>query len=379
VNARHSAARENSEDGIAIDALGHVISGDPRMVRDPFGSALHTGKSVRSREVGKGTIHAARKNMRATARHLATILPLFVIACAGSTEEPSGEKDEDLFGSSDPHANIPSPNLPSTYVQHARERRIVAVAGANAGTQVREWLARGWGTEAEPFRRVQSLEAVTALHELAGSNERRIWAWGYGPEVDQNKKYFYRAISGTTFELHFVGTDVVATAYGDLTKFGETSVRDDATNLRAALDAAPEFRGERLMIVGCSWGAAIVDYGMTRTPSRNVPSPTEGSIFGDVVAMAIAGPLDLPTRLQPWPFVRMSWDGDYDGKFLVRRRPDDLVGKGGLHPLRSQFRGPTHNYTLAWHDANGTRVPGGFWGISGPGMLCPAAYDDDCP
>jgi hypothetical protein len=304
------------------------------------------------------------------------------VTALGCSTDPgtSASATDDEIGERNAHANTASPRLADKWIDVARGRTIVAVAGANAGSQMREWLSKGWGTEDQPFRRVQSLEAATALHEIAGNEDPVLYGWGWGAE-DTQRTYHYRAISGKRYALRFIATDVVATGFGDLRGFLEANAKKDAEALERALKTHAELAEKPLMIVGCSWGGAVVDYGKTRTTSRAQPSVEQPAILGDVPTMAIAGPMDLPTNMQPWPFIGMSHDGDY-GSLLVYRRPDDAVGQGGLRPLISRFAGPTHNYTMYWHEENGERAAGGFWGISGAGMLCPAARGsewDDCP
>ena len=107
---------------------------------------------------------------------------------------------------------------------------------------------------------------------------------------------------------------------------------------------------------------------------HGVPDAVDPPILGTVVGIALASPRDLLTTLSQWPVLSLSDDGDYrDDTLLVRRRPDDPVGQGGLAPVLAAFDSRAHDYRLAWHeDDRGTRVPGGFWGISGPGWLCTA-------
>lgn len=289
------------------------------------------------------------------------LLFLLALAACGSPSEKNESDAQELGFGGDPHANPPSARLPDRWIEIARGRSLVAIAGANAGTQYRQWMKDGWGTDDAPLRRVQSLEAVTAIYELLGEPApTTIDAWGWGAD-DIDRDYVYEAIGGKHYTVRFLSHDAVAAAYGDLSRFNEEGVLADAKALRATIDAVRP--GVDVMYVGCSWGGGIIDYGKTR------------NILGDVPGLAIASPLDLPTLMQPWPFVGLSHTGDH-GDLLVVRRPDDAVGQGGLRPLKSAFAGPTHNYTLAWH---GDQIPGGFWGITGEGMLCPAAFDDDCP
>jgi len=283
---------------------------------------------------------------------------LALAACGGPAEKNDSTSQELGF---DQHANPESSRLPDKWIEIARSKSLVAIAGANAGTQFNEWMKNGWGTDDAPLRRVQSLEAVTAIYELLGDDRTTIDAWGWGAN-DIDRDYVYEAIGGKHYTVRFLSQDAVAAAYGDLLKFNEEGVLADAKNLKRTIDETRA--GVDVMYVGCSWGGAIIDYGKTR------------NILGDAPVLAIASPLDLPTLMQPWPFVGLSHTG-YHGDLLVVRRPDDAVGQGGLRPIASSFAGPTHNYTFAWHGDD--QIAGGFWGISGPGMLCPAAFDDDCP
>jgi hypothetical protein len=308
---------------------------------------------------------------------MAMVATVSAVASCAAEAEPTGTGDEALFA--DPRANPTSPRLGDAYVRYARDAEIVAVAGTNAGNDAHGWRVDELGSEEKPLRHEQSLEAATSLHEIAGTGRTEIWAWGW-PEVDRTRTYAYRANSGKTYALHFLADDPVAPAYGDVTTYTESHVRDDATRLRGALDAAP-LGGRQVMLVGHSWGGAIVDYGKTQTTDRRPPDAQHPPILGNVRALAFAAPKDLPTSLQPWPFIGLGADGEYDeGRLLVRRRPDDLVGKGGLWPVLSGFGGPTHNYTMASHDdGSGAVLQGGFWGISGPGLLCSAAFGNNCP
>src|SRR5262249_49915578 len=154
----------------------------------------------------------------------------------------------------------------------------------------------------------QSIEAVTAIYELVGDGRTTIDAWGWGAQ-DTTRDYVYEAIGGKRYTVHFLSSEAVAAAYGDLTHFNEEGAMSDALPLRATIDATRP--GVPIMYVGCSWGGAVIDYGHTRTPSRGTPSGDDPAILGDAPVFAIASPLDLPTAMQPWPFVGMSHTGDY--------------------------------------------------------------------
>lgn len=277
-----------------------------------------------------------------------------------------------------PGANPDSPRIPESFIEEARARELVAVGGADGGTHFRNMIGQGMGTEALPFGDIQSIEAAAAILELAEPSRDLLYAWGFGVAPDPEATYTYRASSGKLYRLRFLNRDAVGPAYGGLTgysRYKEGHARADARNLQAALDESPVLDGRPAMVVGHSWAAVVVTFGLTHAGLLRVPGVALAAPKHIVTGPDFPGPLarnkedgkDFWSLLLP-----LAKDGDYGELYLVRR-PDDQVAADGLAPLFARFQGPTHDYRLSWHHgADGARLPGGFWGVSGEGLLLSA-------
>jgi hypothetical protein len=84
-------------------------------------------------------------------------------------------------------SDVAAPRIPSKYVDWARERDIVVIAGANQAVKYWRRIRSGLGTAARPFRGTQSLDAAIALAALSGRDDRTFYACGYGPAVDPSE------------------------------------------------------------------------------------------------------------------------------------------------------------------------------------------------
>lgn len=274
--------------------------------------------------------------------------------------------------------NPVSTRIPDGWIDLARASEIVVVAGANAGSIVEGMREDGRGSADRPFViNIQAIEAAAALLQIADPGRDTIHAWGFGDSIEPEQTYYYLALTGKLYQVHFLNTDAVGPAYVSATKeiwkYLESECRNDATRLAAAVGADKQLDGHQVLFVAHSWGAAIVDYGITRTDATGAPILTNPAI-------ALGSPRELPSTKLGWPFVRLSDNGDFGDLFMVRR-PDDPVGKGGIWTLGGVFGGARHNYAMVYQQAgpNAPKIPGGFWGVSGPGMLCSAMYPDNCP
>lgn len=236
-------------------------------------------------------------------------------------------------------ANPPSPSIPPAWIDLARTKALVAVAGTNNARDVREALARGDGTPAQPFHSWQAIDAAATLLDLAGTSPRIVHAFGYGSAPDPTAHYSYRPVTGRAVELVFLGHESVAPGEspGPLS-FGTGQAEDDARKLATVL-------GERsdVLLVGHSWGGAVIDY---------------GRLMGIVDAPGIT--LGSPRKLysNPFQYTRLRPDGDLPGELWIVRRPDDPIASenvlDALHALIDSSQLAAHDYRLA----------DGTWGIS---------------
>lgn len=245
--------------------------------------------------------------------------------------------------------NAPSPVLTRTYVDAVQACDIVIVAGANQGRKYRRRLSAGLGTAEAPFTETQSIEAAFAAAVLAGRTTLRFWLWGYGRTLREGRTYWYRARGGATGTIVPIGRVAVSTDH--TLRYTRSALARDADALhqesRAALPA-----GAACVFIGCSWGAAIIDYGL---------NPRHRSLTR-ATGIAIAAPMHVLDLAPRPPFIRYALrpDGDY-GDCWIRRHPADPIGSGGLTPLLYWRRPAAHNYMRPSND----NARPWFWGISG--------------
>jgi len=239
----------------------------------------------------------------------------------------------------------PSPRLPARFVAWARERDIVVIAGANQARKYRRRIQLGRGTRERPFEGTQSIEAAISTRELSGANSRLLFAWGYGAAVNPAREYFYRTAAGHLYELRFVNRDGTGNAFN----YSVPAARDDAARLARAVSACTGLGDRPLLFVGCSWGAAVIDYGLTHAARQGLVLPGAG--------IAIGGPRQLFAPSSPLRPFLLSDNGDYDNLW-VQRHPDDPIGQGGIAPLRYFLNTRLHDYRIQSPDT-------GVWGISG--------------
>jgi hypothetical protein len=239
-----------------------------------------------------------------------------------------------------------SPRLPDRFVAWARERDIVVVAGANQALKYRKRILLGRGTRERPFEGTQSIEAAIAVRELARAGRRLLFAWGYGRAVDPAREYFYRTVGGRLYEIRFIDREGIGNSFN----YSEPAARADAWRLGRAVSACAALRGLPLIFVGCSWGAAVIDYAMSHGARQGLSLPGAG--------IAIGGPRHLFAPVSPLRPCLLSGNGDY-GNLWVQRHPDDPIGRGGLGPLLYFCNRRLHDYRIQSPDAR-------VWGISGP-------------
>ena len=238
-----------------------------------------------------------------------------------------------------------SPRLPDRFVEWARERHIVVIAGANQALKYRRRILLGRGTRERPFEGTQSIEAAIAVRELSGTGSRELFAWGYGRAVNPAREYFYRAVEGHIYRIRFIDREGIGNSFN----YSEPAARADAWRLEKAMAASAELSKRPLVFVGCSWGAAVIDYALTYGVSQGL-SLTGGGI-------ALGGPRELFRPCSPLRPCLLSENGDH-GNLWVQRHPDDPIGKGGLRPLLYFRNTRLHDYRI--------QPPGaGVWGIRG--------------
>ena len=242
-----------------------------------------------------------------------------------------------------------SPRLSEHYTGALRAGEIVIVAGANQGRKYRRRVSAGLGTAEAPFSETQSIEAAFAAAALAGRSALRFWLWGYGRTLKEGCAYWYRARGGATGIIVPIGRSKVSTDH--TLRYTRSALARDAGALEQESKAALP-TGAACVYIGCSWGAAIIDYGFD--PSHPCLTRSAG--------IAIAGPthvLDFALR-RSFLRHRLRPDGDY-GDCWVRRHPTDPIGSGGLSPLLYWLRPSAHNYM---RPCSSSARPW-FWGISG--------------
>ena len=238
-----------------------------------------------------------------------------------------------------------SPRLPDRFVAWARDRPIVVVAGANQALKYRRRIRLGLGTRETPFEGTQSIEAAIAVRELSGTGGRLLFAWGYGGAVDPRREYFYRSVAGEIYTIRFLDRVGIGNAFN----YSEPAARADAGRLDRAVSASADLREQPIVFVGCSWGAAVIDYAFTHGVEQGL------SLCGGGVA--IGGPRHLFAPSSPLRPCVLSENGDHC-HLWVQRHPDDPIGKGGLAPLLYFRNTRLHDYRIQPPDA-------GVWGISG--------------
>jgi pyruvyltransferase len=245
-----------------------------------------------------------------------------------------------------------SPGIPDRFIAWAREREMIVVAGANQALKYRRRIRRGLGTRERPFSGTQSIEAAVALLDQTGTAGRTLHVWGYGRAVDAAQPYFYRARNGQTYEIRFFGHDSI----GNLFNYSEPAARGDVKKLVRAVRKDAHLSDRDVMFVGCSWGAAIVDYGLTHARGHAAGLPGPG--------VAVGGPRQLVafSARPPLPACVLSDNGDHE-QLWVQRHPEDPIGRGGLWPLLYFFHKHLHDYSI--RDAQGRNAGAGVWGISG--------------
>ena len=234
------------------------------------------------------------------------------------------------------------------FIEWARSREIIVVAGANQAFKYGRRILLGRGTRDRPFEATQSIEAAIALLDLTGTDRRSLFAWGYGPVVDPARLYFYRGFNGRIYEIRFLARDGIGNAYN----YTYASARSDACRLGSCVSRNELVASRPVMFVGCSWGAAVIDQGLTQTPAdRRLPGP----------GVAVGGPSHLPAPSWPRPLASraLSPNGDH-GHLWVQRHPADPIGRGGLAPLLYFRNKRLHDYRIA-----GRGSGSGMWGISG--------------
>jgi hypothetical protein len=240
-----------------------------------------------------------------------------------------------------------APRIPMKYVHWARCRHIVVVAGANQALKYWTRIRRGLGTERRPFRGTQSIDAAIALASLGGDDSRTFYAWGYGAAVDPSRTYFYAHATGSVHRLRFLSRAFAA----DIFNYSEGSARRGARQLVRDIASSRALDPEQVIFVGCSWGAAVLDYAATHAPD---------ALCGP--AVAIGGPRALPSWRRPWPrMCPLSPDGDH-GTLWVQRHPDDPIGAAGIRPLFYPAGRRFHDYrSILRPDPERPQ----FWGITG--------------
>jgi hypothetical protein len=246
----------------------------------------------------------------------------------------------------------PSPRIPAKYVDWAGRREIVVVAGANQALKYWRRINAGLGTEARPFQGTQSIDAAVALLALTGADERTLYAWGYGAAVDPARTYFYQHATGRTIRLRFLSVARMANAFN----YSENEARSAARQLTRDVADSQVVDPANTMFVGCSWGAAVIDYAMTHGARHAIRLPGP--------AVAIGGPRALPSWR--WPqllgLCPLSNNGDH-GSVWVQRHPDDPIGAHGVKPMFYLMNRRFHDYR-----PRSSGSPAGserFWGISG--------------
>jgi hypothetical protein len=239
----------------------------------------------------------------------------------------------------------PSPRLPDRFVAWARERDIVVIAGANQALKYWRRIRLGRGTRDHPFEGTQSMEAAIAVRELSGTGKRLLFAWGYGRAIDPARAYFYRSAGGCLYEIRFLDREGI----GNRFNYSEPAAQVDARRLERTLADTAELSRRPLLFVGCSWGAAVIDYALTHGAGQGLSLPGGG--------VAIGGPRHLFAPRSPLRPCRLRDNGDH-GNLWVQRHPDDPIGKGGLGPLLYFRNTRLHDYRSQWPDT-------GVWGISG--------------
>jgi hypothetical protein len=115
------------------------------------------------------------------------------------------------------------------------------------------------------------------------------------------------------------------------------------------VSATADLRKRLFIFVGCSWGAAVIDYALTHGARQGLSLPAGG--------IAIGGPRHLFAPSSPLRPCLLSDNGDYRDLW-VQRHPDDPIGKRGLGPLLYFCTKRLHDYRIQSPDA-------GVWGISG--------------
>jgi hypothetical protein len=239
-----------------------------------------------------------------------------------------------------------SPRLPDRFVAWAREREIVIIAGANQALKYRRRILLGRGTRERPFEGTQSIDAAIAVRELSGTGRRVLIAWGYGRALDPGREYFYRTPGGPLYEIRFVDREGIGNSFN----YSEPAARADAWRLEQAVSADANLCKRPLIFVGCSWGAAVIDYALTHGARQGLSLPGVG--------IAIGGPRHLFAPSSPLRPCALSENGDYRDLW-VQRHPDDPIGKGGFGPLLYFRNTRLHDYRI-------DGPAGGVWGISGP-------------
>jgi hypothetical protein len=220
------------------------------------------------------------------------------------------------------------------------------VAGANQALKYRRRILLGRGTRERPFQGTQSFEAAIAVTEMAGIARRPLFAWGYGAAVDPAREYFYRAVSGELCIVRFIDHQGIGNAFN----YSEPAARADGIRLAHALSANAALRKQPLLFIGCSWGAAVIDYALSHGASQECGLPGAG--------VAIGGPRYLFAPSSPLRPCVLSDNGDH-GQLWVQRHPDDPIGQRGLRPLLYFCNTRLHDYRILTPDA-------GVWGITGP-------------
>ena len=238
-----------------------------------------------------------------------------------------------------------SPRLPDRFVAWARDCDIVVVAGANQALKYRRRILLGRGTRERPFEGTQSIEAAIAVRELSGTGCRLLFAWGYGGAVDPARAYFYRSVEGQVYEIRFLDREGIGNAFN----YSEPAARADAWRLARAVCESADLGKRPIVYVGCSWGAAVIDYAFTHGGRQGLSLPGGG--------IAIGGPRHLFAPSSPLRPCVLSENGDHRNLW-VQRHPDDPIGQGGLAPLLYFRNTRLHDYRIQPPDA-------GVWGISG--------------
>jgi hypothetical protein len=87
------------------------------------------------------------------------------------------------------------------------------------------------------------------------------------------------------------------------------------------VSATADLRKRLFIFVGCSWGAAVIDYALTHGARQALSLPGGG--------IAIGGPRHLFAPSSPLRPCLLSDNGDYRDLW-VQRHPYDPIGKRGL-------------------------------------------------